>query len=105
MTVYDGVPISSVPRNTVFDSFGMDILGPHFPNQNVKYNYCLVLINSCSMISKVAIDHPKSWFNHLGCILWALREAPQESLGVPPWLVVCGRIPRRPLAVLKDGSS
>ena len=183
VTVYDRVPISPVPRSsTVFDCFVMDTLGPLFPNQNVKYNYCLVLIDSCSrypvafplksltakcvcnallqmfqttgipsviqsdcgtnftssltktflswlgcsprfnvpgrpqqsglcerligtlksMISKVAIDHPKSWFNHLGYILWALREAPQESLGVPPWLVVYGRLPRGPLAVLKE---
>jgi len=27
-----------------------------------------------NMISKVAADHPKSWSQYLGHVLWALRE-------------------------------
>ena len=183
VTVYDRVPISPVPRgDKVFDCFVMDCFGPLFPNQNVKYNYCLVLCDSCSrypaafaltsltaksvcnallqlfqttgipsvircdcatnftsqltrtflsmlgcsprfnvpgrpqqtglcerligtlksMISKVAAEHPKSWYKHLGFILWALREVPNETTGVPPWLMVFGKLPRGPLAVLKE---
>jgi len=34
--------------------------------------------------------------------LWALRESPNETTGVPPWVMVYGRLPRRPLAVLKE---
>ena len=54
-----------------------------------------------SMTSKVAADHPKSWYKHLGFILWALREVPNETR-VPPWLMVFGKLPRWPLAVLKE---
>ena len=54
------------------------------------------------MINKVAADQPKSWYKHLGFILWALRECPNSTVGVPPWLLVYGRLPRGPLAVLKD---
>ena len=183
ITVYDRVPIASVPSNeVVFDTFVMDCFGPIFPNQKVKYNYCLVLIDTVSrfsiafalqsltaksvcnalmqmfqltgipsviqsgcasnftsqlnktflktlgcsprfnvpgrpqqsglcervigtlknMISKVAIDHPRSWTKHLGHILWALREVPNETTGVPAWLMVFGRLPRGPLSVLKE---
>ena len=51
---------------------------------------------------KVAVDHPKSWFRYLGHALWALREIPNQVTGVPPWLMVFGRLPRGPLAVLKE---
>lgn len=54
------------------------------------------------MISKVAVDHPKSWTKYLGYDLWAYRESPHEVTGVPPWLMVFGRIPRGPLTVLKE---
>ena len=36
------------------------------------------------------------------CIRDSLREAPNETTGVPPWLLVFGRLPRGPLAVLKE---
>jgi len=183
ITVYDRVPIAPVPSNeVVFDTFVMDCLGPIFPNQKAKFNYCLVLCDrvsrfpmayalssltaksvcnalmqmfqitgipsfiqsdcainftshltqtflntlGCSprfnvpgrpqqtglcerligtlknMISKVAVDHPRSWTTYLGYVLWALREVPNEATGVPPWLMVYGRIPRGPLAVLEE---
>ena len=54
------------------------------------------------MISKVAIDHPKSWTKYLGYVLWALRELPTATTGVPPWLMIYCRLPRGPLAVLKE---
>jgi len=50
----------------------------------------------------MAADQPRSWRKHLGFILWALRECPHSSIVVPPWLLVYGRLPRGPLAVLKD---
>jgi len=169
VTVYDRIPIAPVPCNeNVFDCWVMDCLGPLFPNQKVKYNYCLVLCDrvsrfpvafclpslsakcvcnallqlfqmtgipsviqsdcgtnftskltrtflqmlGCSprfnvpgrpqqsglverligtlknMISKVAADHPKSSTTYLGYVLWALREVPNETTGVPPWMIV-----------------
>ena len=55
-----------------------------------------------SAISKVASEHPKQWYTHLACILWAFRESVNETTGVPPWLLAFGRLPKGPLAVLKD---
>jgi len=55
-----------------------------------------------NMMSKAAVDNPKSWTKYLGYVLLALREVPNETTGVPAWLMVYGRIPRGPLAVLKE---
>jgi len=50
VTKYDRVPIAPVPCNeVVFDTFVMDCLGPIFPNQKAKFNYCLVL---CDIVSR-----------------------------------------------------
>ena len=57
------------------------------------------------MISKVAMDNPRSWSKYLGYVLWALRECPSETTGLPPWVIVYGRLPRGPLAVLKENWS
>jgi len=54
------------------------------------------------MVSKVAADHPKTWYKYLGYVLWALREIPNETTGVPPWVMVFGHLPRGPLAILKE---
>ena len=182
-TVLDRVPISPIPRaEEVFSHWFMDCMGPLFPNQKVRYNYCLLLCDSTSRwpsayplhslsaksvcdallqqfaqtgvpdiissdnatnfkgnltrefltrlgccprfatpahpqacglverlvgslksaISKVASEHPKLWYTHLSCILWVYRESINETTGVPPWLLAFGRLPRGPLAVLKD---
>jgi len=50
----------------------------------------------------MATDHPKSWYKYLGYIMWALREVPNETTGVAPWMLAFGRLPRGPLAVLKE---
>jgi len=55
-----------------------------------------------AMINKVAHDHPKQWHKYLGYILWALREVPNETIGLPPWLLAFGHLPRGPLANLKE---
>jgi len=55
-----------------------------------------------NMIIKVSADHPKSWTMYLGYVLRALREVPNETTGVPPWMMVYGKSPRGPLAVLKE---
>jgi len=57
------------------------------------------------MISKVAVDNPRSWTKYLGYVLLALREVTNETTGVPPSLMVYRRIPRGPLAVLKENWS
>lgn len=55
-----------------------------------------------TLIAKVAADHPKSWHKHLGYIMWALREVPNETTHVPPALLAFGRVPHGPLAILKE---
>lgn len=55
-----------------------------------------------SSLSKMASDHPKSWHKYLGFVMWALREVPNETTGVAPWLLAFGHLPRGPLAVLKE---
>ena len=55
-----------------------------------------------SLIAKVAAENPKSWHKHLGYIMWALREVLNETTHVPPALLAWGRIPRGPLAILKE---
>jgi len=55
-----------------------------------------------NMISILATDDPKSWHQYLGFAFWALRESPNETTGVPPWVMVYGKLPRGPLAVLKE---
>ena len=55
-----------------------------------------------NLINKVASDNPKSWHKHLGFVLWAIRETPNATTTVPPALLAWGRVPRGPLAILKD---
>jgi len=78
---------------------------PNFnvPGRPQQTGLCERLIGTLkNMISKVATENPKSWSKYLGYVLWALREVPNETTGVPPWLMVYGRLPRGPLAVLKE---
>ena len=56
------------------------------------------------MLSKVAMEHPKSWHKQLGYILWALREISNESTSVPPWVFAFGFLPRGRLAILQESS-
>ena len=183
ITVHDRVPITPIPRSEeIFRHWFIDCFGPLFPNQNVQYNYCLLMCDSASRwpaayplhsltsksiceallkqfaitgipdiissdnasnfkgrltqeflnrlgcsprfstpnhpaacglverlvgtiksaISKIATEHPKQWHTHLACILWALRESPNQTTGLPPWLLAFGRLPRGPLALLRD---
>ena len=77
------------------------------PNFNVPYRpqqsgLCERLIGTLkSMISKVAADQPKMWHKHLGFVLWSIRDTPHTTTGIPPSMLVWGRPPRGPLAVLK----
>ena len=73
------------------------------PGRPQQSGLCERLIGTLKrMISKVAMDHPRSWYNYLGHVLWSLRECPNESTNLPPWVMVYGHLPRGPLAVLKE---
>jgi len=54
------------------------------------------------MVSKMAANYPKIWYKYLGYVLWALREFPNKTTGVPPWVMVFGHLPHGPLAILKE---
>jgi hypothetical protein len=54
------------------------------------------------LIHKTATDHQKQWHRYLDMILWAIREVPQTSTGIPPWTLAFGYLPRGPCAILKD---
>jgi hypothetical protein len=53
-------------------------------------------------ISKVAYENPKKWTSYLPFVMWALREVRNETTGVAPYLLVYGRLPRGPLAILRE---
>jgi len=85
----------------------LKILGcsPNFnvPGRPQQTGLCERLIGTLkNLINKVASDNPKSWHKHLGFVLWAIRETPNATTGVPPALLAWGRVPRGPLAILKD---
>ena len=42
------------------------------------------------------------WHKHLGFVLWSIRDTPHSTTGIPPSMLVWGRLPRGPLAVIKD---
>jgi len=52
-------------------------------------------------LSKVAMEHPKSWHKQLRYILCALREVSNKSTCVPPWVLAFGFLPRGPLATIQ----
>ena len=58
--------------------------------------------NVKTIISKLAMDHPKQWHTYVSAVTWALREIPNSTTGVAPWTLVMGHIPKGPLAILKE---
>jgi len=48
------------------------------------------------------LNHLCQWHRYILLIVWALREVPNASTGVSPYMLVYGRVPRGPFAVLKD---
>jgi len=78
---------------------------PNFnvPGQPQQTGLCERLIDTLkNLINNVASDNPKSRHKHLGFVLWAIRETPNSTTGVPPALLAWGRVPRGPWAILKD---
>ena len=54
------------------------------------------------MLWKVCSEKPKDWDRYIPALLFAYREAPQESLGFSPFELLYGIIVRGPMAILKD---
>ena len=55
-----------------------------------------------SVMRKYCIEKGKHWDEGLDFVLFALREAPQESLGCSPFEMLYGRKVRGPLRVIKE---
>jgi len=53
------------------------------------------------MLWKFTQDHKSQWNNYVPLLVLALREVPNATTGVSPYMLVYGRTPRGPLAVLK----
>jgi len=54
------------------------------------------------MLYHVVQQHGRQWHKFLPLMTWTLREVPNATTGVSPYMLVYGRVPRSPLAVLKE---
>ena len=54
------------------------------------------------MLHHVILDNPSSWHKYVPFMTWAMRECSNATPGVPPYTLLFGRLPRGPLAVLRD---
>jgi len=57
------------------------------------------------MLAHVCKTHPKQWHKLLPIVLWCIREATNETIGVSPFMMVMGRNPGNPLSLIKDSWS
>lgn len=55
-----------------------------------------------SMLKKMCAEEPKQWDRFIAPLLFAYREAPQESTGFSPFELLYGRTVRGPLMILKE---
>jgi hypothetical protein len=55
-----------------------------------------------SMLKRMCSERPKDWDRYLPALLFAYREAPQESLNFSPFELIYGRTVRGPMAILRD---
>lgn len=54
------------------------------------------------MLKRMCSEKPNDWDRYLPAVLFAYREAPQESLGFSPFELLYGRTVRGPLMILKE---
>lgn len=54
------------------------------------------------MLKKMCEERPTDWDRYLPAILFAYREAPQDSLGFSPFEMLYGRTVRGPISILKE---
>ena len=55
-----------------------------------------------SMLKKMCSEQPKEWDRYIDALLFAYREAPQESLGFSPFELLYGRTVRGPIQILRE---
>ncbi|KAK7109283.1 hypothetical protein V1264_013350 [Littorina saxatilis] len=55
-----------------------------------------------SMLKKLAIEQPRLWDTFIPALLFAYREAPQESMGFSPFELLYGRTIKGPMQILRQ---
>jgi len=55
-----------------------------------------------NMLYHIIYQHHRQWHKFVPLMVWALREVPNATTGVSPYMMVYGYLPRGPLAVLKE---
>ena len=55
-----------------------------------------------NMLHHIIREEGRSWYRHIPFLLWAYREVPNATTGVPPFLLMYGREPKGPLSILKS---
>ena len=53
------------------------------------------------MLKRMCAEKPKDWDRYISALLFAYREAPQESLGFSPFELLYGRTVKGPLQILR----
>ena len=54
------------------------------------------------MLRRLCSDQPRQWHRFINSLLFAYREAPQESTGFSPFELLYGRTVRGPIQILKE---
>ncbi|CAL1264136.1 unnamed protein product [Larinioides sclopetarius] len=55
-----------------------------------------------NMLHHTIREEGRSWHRQIPFLLWAYREVPNATTGVPPFLLMYGREPKGPLSILKS---
>ena len=58
--------------------------------------------NLKTLICKLADEHPRSWHEYVKYALWALRETPNSTTGLSPFLLAFSRLPISPCRILAE---
>jgi len=54
------------------------------------------------MLYHIIQEHKRQWHRIIPLAVWAPREVPSSTTGTSPYMLVYGRLPRGPLAILKE---
>jgi len=54
------------------------------------------------MMFQIIQQHGRQWHRVIPLAVWALRKVPNSTVNMAPHMLVYGRMPRGPLAVLKE---
>ena len=79
------------------------VTAPYHPQCNgliERFNGTLKTIKT--MLRRMCVEKPRDWDRYLPAVLFAYREAPQESLGFSPFELLYGRSVRGPSHILRE---